>query len=141
MNRGWPGADRRVVPDEPGCFQFSPYEGGLPGSSAAKEAPCQQIILWFFMVALVIAGLCLPAPGAETPSPPSISVDADGKVTATPDLARLILEVETQAATAVAAGQENAKQADRVLTAVKPGAGARGQGPDPGLSPDAGALL
>jgi uncharacterized protein YggE len=47
-------------------------------------------------------------------------VDAEGKVTATPDLARLTLEVETQAATAAAAGQENAQQADRVLKAVKP---------------------
>ena len=42
---------------------------------------------------------------------------------ATPDVARLTLEVETQAATAVAAGQENAKQADAVLKAVKAGLG------------------
>ena len=80
-----------------------------------------RIILSIFMVALVIAGLSLPpAQAAETPSPPSISVDADGKVMATPDLARLTLEVETQAATAAAAGQENAKQANAVLAAVKP---------------------
>jgi hypothetical protein len=46
-------------------------------------------------------------------------VDADGKVSATPDLARLTLEVETQAATAAAAGQENAKQAKALLAAVK----------------------
>ena len=38
---------------------------------------------------------------------------------ATPDLASLTLEVETQAATAVAAGQENAKQAKALLAAVK----------------------
>lgn len=82
-----------------------------------------QIILWFFLVFLVITGLSQPCRGAETPSPPSISVDADGKVLATPDLASLILEVETQAATAVAAGQENAKQADAVLKAVKPALG------------------
>ena len=79
-----------------------------------------RIILSFFMVALVIAGLSRPSLGAETPSPPSISVDADGKVMATPDLARLTLEVETQAATAAAAGQENAKQANALLAAVKP---------------------
>jgi len=73
------------------------------------------------MVALVIAGLSLdPARGAETPSPPSISVDAEGKVMAIPDLATLILEVETQAATAAAAAQQNAVQADRVLKALKP---------------------
>ena len=81
----------------------------------------QRIILEVFMVATVIAGFSLaPAQAAETPSPPSISVDADGKVMATPDLARLTLEVETQAATAAAAGQENAKQANAVLAAVKP---------------------
>ena len=50
-------------------------------------------------------------------------MDADGKVMATPDQARLILEVETQAATAAAAGQENAKQADAVLKAIKPALG------------------
>jgi uncharacterized protein YggE len=81
----------------------------------------QRIILAVFMVATVIAGFSLPpAQAAETPSPPSISVDADGMVMATPDLARLTLEVETQAATAAAAGQENAKQANAVLAAVKP---------------------
>jgi uncharacterized protein YggE len=79
-----------------------------------------RIISVLFMVALVIAGFSLtPARGAETPSPPSISVDADGKVMATPNLARLTLEVETQAPTAAAAGQENAQQADGVLKAVK----------------------
>ena len=81
----------------------------------------QRIILAFFMVATGIAGFSLPpAQAAETPSPPSISVDAEGKVMATPDLARLTLEVETQAATAAAAGQENAKQANALLAAVKP---------------------
>ncbi len=80
----------------------------------------QRIILPFFMVALVIASLSLqPAWGAETPTPPSISVDADGKVLAIPDLATLTLEVETQAATAAAAGQANARQADQVLQALK----------------------
>ena len=80
-----------------------------------------RIFLAFFMVALVIAGFSLrPAQAGETPSPPSISVDAEGKVVATPDVARLTLEVETQAATAAAAGQENAKQADALLKALKP---------------------
>jgi hypothetical protein len=80
-----------------------------------------RIILSIFMIATAIAGFSLlPAQAAETSSPPSISVDADGKVMATPDLARLTLEVETQAATAAAAGQENAKQASAVLAAVKP---------------------
>jgi uncharacterized protein YggE len=79
-----------------------------------------RIILSFFLVALAVAGLSRPSPGADPPSPPSISVDAEGKVVATPDLARLTLELETQAATAAAAGQENAKQADALLKALKP---------------------
>jgi uncharacterized protein len=80
----------------------------------------QRIMLSFFMVVLVIAGLFRPAAlGAETASPPGISVDAEGKVMAIPDLATLTLEVETQAATAAATAQENARQADGVLKAVK----------------------
>jgi hypothetical protein len=79
-----------------------------------------RIIFSLIMIATAIAGFSQPSPAAETPSPPSISVDADGKVMATPDLARLTLEVETQAATAAAAGQENAKQANTLLAAVKP---------------------
>jgi uncharacterized protein len=79
-----------------------------------------RIILAFFMGALIIAGFSLPpAQGAETLAPPSISVEAEGKVTAAPDLATLTLEVETQAATAAAAGQANARQADQVLKALK----------------------
>ena len=79
-----------------------------------------RIILSSLIIALAIAGFSLPpARGAETPSPPSISVEAEGKVMATPDLARLTLEVETQAATAAAAARDNAQQADRLLKAVK----------------------
>ena len=78
-----------------------------------------RIIRAFFLVTLVVAALSQPSLGAATASPPSISVDAEGKVMATPDVARLTIEVETQAATAAAAGQENAKQADGVLSAVK----------------------
>jgi uncharacterized protein YggE len=81
-----------------------------------------RIILSFLMLPLLIAGLSLiPARGAETPSPPSISVDAEGKVMAVPDQATLTLEVETQAATAAAAARENAQQAERLLAAVKQG--------------------
>lgn len=81
----------------------------------------QRIILAFFMVVLVITGFSLaPAKGAETPTPPSINVEAEGKVMAIPDLATLIIEMETQAATAATAAQENAHQADRVLKALKP---------------------
>jgi len=79
-----------------------------------------RIILSFFLVALAVAGLSRPSPGADPPPPPRTSVDAEGKVVATPDLARLTLELETQAATAAAAGQENARQADAMLKALKP---------------------
>ena len=82
-----------------------------------------RITLSVFLVLLLIVGLSRPSPGKETASPPSISVDAEGKVMATPDVASLTLEVETQAATAAAAGQENAQQTDRVLKAVKPALG------------------
>lgn len=79
-----------------------------------------RTILALLMAALVIAGLSLPpAQGAQVPSPPSISVEADGKVLATPDLATLTLEVETQAATAAAASQANALRAGQVLKALK----------------------
>jgi uncharacterized protein YggE len=79
-----------------------------------------RLFLSSIMVVLLIAGGSLPsALAAETPSPPSISVSAEGKVMAIPDLARLSLEVETQAKTAAAAARENAQQADRLLTAVK----------------------
>jgi uncharacterized protein len=80
----------------------------------------QRIFLSSWLAVLVITGLFLPAARAAEPvSPPSISVDSEGKVMATPDLATLTLEVETQAATAAAAGQENARQADSVLKALK----------------------
>jgi len=79
-----------------------------------------RIMLSIFLVVLAVTAFSLPpVQAAEPPSPPSISVDADGKVMATPDLARLTLAVETQAATAAAAGQENAKRANTLLAAVK----------------------
>jgi hypothetical protein len=80
-----------------------------------------RIILSIFLLALITAGFSPPpAQAAETISPPTIVVTADGKVMATPDLARLTLEVETQAGTAAAAGQENAKRTKALLAAVKP---------------------
>ena len=46
-------------------------------------------------------------------------MEAEGKVTAVPDLALLTLEVETQAPQAEAAAQENARRADTLLKALK----------------------
>lgn len=58
------------------------------------------------------------ARGAE-PVTPTISVDAEGKVTAKPDMATLNLEVETQARQSQAAAQENARVSDGLLQAMK----------------------
>jgi uncharacterized protein len=83
-----------------------------------------RIMLSILMVVLVIAAFCLPqARSAEAPSPPSISVEAEGKVLAIPDLATLNIEIETQAATAAATAQANAHQADQLLKALKPALG------------------
>jgi uncharacterized protein YggE len=76
-------------------------------------------VLTLIILAMMAIALSLsPARGAE-PSPPTITVDAEGKVMAKPDMANLILEVETQATKAEAAGQENARRADGLLKAVK----------------------
>ncbi len=80
----------------------------------------QRMVIVTLMAALAIAGLSpARAAGAESATPPSISVDAEGKVTALPDMATLTLEVETQAAAAKAAAQANARQTDGLLQAVK----------------------
>ena len=80
----------------------------------------QRIAIATLMVTLAIAGLSPgPAAGAETAAPPSISVDAEGKVAAVPDMATLTLEVETQAAGAKPAAQANSRQTDGLLQALK----------------------
>ncbi len=75
------------------------------------------------LVALLIlpvqaASPVAPGPG-QPPPPPVISVDAEGKVLARPDMATLTLEVETQAPQAAAAAQENAVRTEALLSAVK----------------------
>ena len=67
---------------------------------------------------------CLAATGqtAEPPTAsPTIAVEAEGKVTAVPDLALLTLEVATKAPQAEAAAQENSRRADGLLKALKQG--------------------
>lgn len=71
------------------------------------------------LVFLLVISLPVVAARAEEPTPPSISVDAEGKVAAKPDMATLHLEVETQAPQAQAAAQENAKRSDALLKAIK----------------------
>jgi uncharacterized protein YggE len=70
----------------------------------------------FLLMAVLIPGAA--AWGAE-PETPSISVVAEGKVAAKPDMATLHLEVETQAPQSQAAAQENAKVSDGLLQVMK----------------------
>jgi uncharacterized protein YggE len=76
---------------------------------------------------LLILGLMLLVPFAAAragePVPPTITVSAEGKVMAKPDMATLHLEVETQAPLAQAAAQENARRSDALLKALKKGLG------------------
>ena len=58
------------------------------------------------IAALVALGCVSPALAAEAPTPPTVSVDAEGKVTAKPDMATLTLDVETQAAAAETASTQ-----------------------------------
>jgi uncharacterized protein YggE len=74
----------------------------------------------YLLLSVVLAALgTYPAMAEEKPVVPNVSVEAEGKVTAVPDLATLDLEVETQAPQAQAAAQENAKRAEQLLKALK----------------------
>jgi uncharacterized protein YggE len=73
-----------------------------------------------FLVAALLAALSLsPAGAAEAPASPTVSVEAEGKVLAKPDMATLNLDVETQAANAEAASTENASRAQGLLASLK----------------------
>jgi uncharacterized protein YggE len=73
-----------------------------------------------FLAIILVTLHCPAAPGAEpAPSPPSITVEAEGQVMATPDMATLTLEVETQAPLAQAAAAANARQSEELLKALK----------------------
>jgi len=71
------------------------------------------------LVFLLVLFVPLAAVKAAEPTPPTISVDADGKVLAKPDLASLHLEVETQAPKSQAAAEENARRSNDLLKALK----------------------
>jgi len=74
---------------------------------------------YHLVIAAILAALPLTgARGAEVPVP-TISVEAEGKVLAKPDMATLTLEVETQAPGAEAAGAENARLSDSLLSTLK----------------------
>jgi uncharacterized protein YggE len=82
-----------------------------------------RAILPKYLMRSILLLLCLTGVGhtAEPPAaaPPTITVEADGKVMAIPDQALLTLEVETRAPQAEAATQENARRSDALLKALK----------------------
>lgn len=67
--------------------------------------------------------LLLPVPlAAQTPQPPpprTIAVDATGTIERAPEQAKLLLAVESEAATAAEAGRANADQMDRLVAALR----------------------
>lgn len=70
-----------------------------------------------FLVMSAAAGAQVPTPSA--PPPPMIFTTGTGEVQVTPDRATVLLAVETRAATAAAAGQENARNQRQVIDAVR----------------------
>jgi uncharacterized protein YggE len=99
----------------------------LAAGGAAGEAKMRVDLPKSFCWLLLLAG-CLAAagPAAATadagptgPTGPTISVEAEGKVAAVPDLAMLTVEVETRAPQAEAAAQENSRRAEALLQALK----------------------
>lgn len=56
---------------------------------------------------------------AETPTPPTITVWGDSEVKVTPDIVRLTMGVQTRAATAQEAQQENARLMSAVLSSLE----------------------
>lgn len=72
------------------------------------------------LLALWSIGLLAAGHTAEPPATgPTVTVEAEGQVAAIPDLARLSVEVETQASGAEAAAQENSRRAEGLLKALK----------------------
>jgi uncharacterized protein YggE len=76
---------------------------------------------YLMMSIMLLVGLTAVGHTAEPPAmaPPTITVEADGKVMAIPDQALLTLEVETRAPQAEAATKENARRSDALLKALK----------------------
>jgi len=82
-----------------------------------RTLPRHLLLLAVCFSGLAASGLTAEPPGTA----PTIAVEAEGKVTAVPDLALLTLEVETKASSAEAAAQENSRRADGLLKALKQG--------------------
>jgi hypothetical protein len=79
----------------------------------------KSIYLPRLLVLLLVLFVPFAAAGAAEPTPSIISVDAEGKVAAKPDMATLQMEVETQAPQSQAASAENARRSEGLLQAVK----------------------
>jgi uncharacterized protein YggE len=74
------------------------------------------------------AGVAAAQEGGPGASPPgTIRVVGEATVTAKPDLAELDLGVVSEAATAEAAGADNARKMERILAALKPAVGSGGE--------------
>lgn len=82
-----------------------------------------RILKRYLAAALMLAALsAVPVWAAQqAPSPPhpTITVEAEGKVGAVPDLATLTVEVETRAPQAATAAQDNSRRAASLLSALK----------------------
>jgi len=93
----------------------------LAAGGGAGEGKMRVTLPKSFRWLLLMAG-CLAATGqtvAAAVAGPTITVEAEGKVAAVPDLAMLTLEVETRAPQAEAAAQENSRRAEALLQALK----------------------
>jgi len=76
-------------------------------------------VLLTVCIFLALAGVS-PARAAAAPGGATAQVDAEGKVSARPDMATLVFEVLTEAPQAQAAAEENARRAETLLKALKP---------------------
>jgi uncharacterized protein YggE len=93
----------------------------LAAGGGAGEGKMSVTLAKSFWGLLLMAG-CLAATGqtaAAAVGGPTITVEAEGKVAAVPDLAMLTVAVETRAPQAEAAAQENSHRAEALLQALK----------------------
>jgi uncharacterized protein YggE len=93
----------------------------LVAGGGAGEGKMSVTLSKSFWGLLLMAG-CLAATGqtaAAAVGGPTITVEAEGKVAAVPDLAMLTVAVETRAPQAAAAAQENSRRAEALLQALK----------------------
>ena len=101
-----------------------------------SKAPLAARTVWMPALVATLALICAPAALSARPSRPirpvpprpapatyapvnTINVTGSGEATATPDVAVVRLGVETQAPTAAEAADENARQANAIIAAVR----------------------